>query len=235
MHCTCQKSIEQNGLLLDCFLFVFLPSLHLCQKNGTPFSEPQPPCFFFFDCGSGFASLREGANLSRERAKGDTLDDIPRNFLLLSCFNLLSPRYSSRECTCVQPVECSSLVDCIPAACEKCPVAGGEDVVVAADVLAGTTRLVETVNVLQKDTLKAFLRGGKMCWLGTVVQTQGPVQTAWWSHPTFELRHVHIQPNCHLDSLRTEDGLAHALSRQRSASDSIPIRAMFLVMELVSP
>ena len=50
-------------------------------------------------------------------------------------------------------------------------VAGGEDVVVAADVLAVTTAecLVETVNALQKDTLKAFLRGDKMCWLGTVV------------------------------------------------------------------
>ena len=163
------------------------------------------------------------------------MDDIPRNFLLLSCFNLLSPRYSSRECTCVQPVECSSLVDCIPAACEKSPVAGDEDVVVAADVLAVTTRLVETINVLQKDTLKAYLRDGEMCWLGIDVQTQGSVQTAWWSHPTFELRLVHIQPSYHLDSLRTEDGMAHALSRQRSASDSFPIRAMFLVVELVSP
>ena len=94
------------------------------------------------------------------------------------------------------------------AACEKCPVAGGEDVVVAADVLAVTTRLVETVNVLQKGTLKTFLRGGKMCWLGTIVQTQGPAQTAWWSHPMFELRLVHIQPSCHLDSLRTEDSCA---------------------------
>ena len=51
-------------------------------------------------------------------------------------------------------VERSSLVDCSPAACEKSPVAGDEDVVVAADVLAVTTRLVETINVLQKVTLK---------------------------------------------------------------------------------
>ena len=87
------------------------------------------------------------------------MDDIPRNFLLLSCFNLLSPWYSSREGACVQPVECSSHVDCIPAACGKSPVAGGEDVVVTADVLAVTTRLVETVNVLQKDTLNT--RTGK--------------------------------------------------------------------------
>ena len=74
-----------------------------------------------------------------------------------------------------------------------------------------------------------------MCWLGIVVQTQGSIQTAWWSHPTLELRPVHIQPSCHLDSLRTEDGMAHALSRQRYVSDSFPIRAMFLVVELVSP
>ena len=122
------------------------------------FRSRSRPVFFFY-CGSGFASLLEGANLSRERAKGDTLDDIPRNFLLLWRFNLLSPRYSSRECTCVQPVECSSLVDCIPAACEKCPVAGGEDVVVAADVLAVTTRLVETVNE-NSPVYKTFLTTG---------------------------------------------------------------------------
>ena len=44
--------------------------------------------------------------------------------------------FRTGRCTCVQSVECSSLVDCILVACEKCPVAGGEDVVVGADVLA---------------------------------------------------------------------------------------------------